>query len=436
MKLNWFSPLPPARTGIAQYTAQILPALSARADVTLWTDQTEWNESLEQHAKVRRFEPERVRWSELNLADATVYHMGNNPFFHYGCWQTSRRHPGIVVLHDTRLHHFFAGVYRERWRDREGYVEQMKRLYGEDGRRTAEAFWTTRGGPEHIAEAYPLTPLALENSLGVLVHTGEAFRKLAGEKRWPTIYAPLPYAAATRLKKRRRSAATSASQTPYRLIVFGYINPNRRLDALLEALASFPERTRFQLDVYGEMWNADYLNERVGALKLEGLVNFRGFVSESELNCALDEADLAVNLRFPTMGESSLTQLQIWEHSLPSLVTTVDWYRELSTEAVAFVRPEHEVQDIQTHLWDFLSDPKRFARMGQKGRRILERRHSPEIYADALLKFAGQTETLHRRAITHRLSERVGAEMGAWIHPRTKNDAFNRVAEKILPLVV
>jgi len=31
MKLNWFSPLPPARTGIADYTFGILPELSRRA---------------------------------------------------------------------------------------------------------------------------------------------------------------------------------------------------------------------------------------------------------------------------------------------------------------------------------------------------------------------------------------------------------------------
>jgi hypothetical protein len=88
------------------------------------------------------------------------------------------------------------------------------------------------------------------------------------------------------------------------------------------------------------------------------------------------------------------------------------------------------------HLRDFLSDPKRFARMGQKGRRILERRHSPEIYTDALLRFAGQTETLHRRAVAHRLTERVGVEMGTCVHPRARKNAFDDIAEKILPLVV
>src|SRR5439155_4075393 len=55
MKLNWFSPLPPAKTDIAHYTARILPALRAHAEVTLWTDQKDWDESLNLNAKVRRY---------------------------------------------------------------------------------------------------------------------------------------------------------------------------------------------------------------------------------------------------------------------------------------------------------------------------------------------------------------------------------------------
>ena len=47
MKLNWFSPLPPAKTGIADYTLGLLPALSKQAEVVLWTDQSSWDRALE-----------------------------------------------------------------------------------------------------------------------------------------------------------------------------------------------------------------------------------------------------------------------------------------------------------------------------------------------------------------------------------------------------
>src|SRR6202022_2980726 len=117
MKLNWFSPLPPAKTDIAHYTTRLLPALSRLAQVTLWTDQRDWEKTLEKHVAVRSYRLDRLPWVELNRADACLYQIGNNPLFHGSIWQISRLHAGIVVLHDLRLHHFFDGLYRVKWRD-------------------------------------------------------------------------------------------------------------------------------------------------------------------------------------------------------------------------------------------------------------------------------------------------------------------------------
>ena len=63
MKLNWFSPLPPAKTGIARYSADLLPALCRRAEVTLWSDQPSWDENLNELAVIRHYDP----FIELNV---------------------------------------------------------------------------------------------------------------------------------------------------------------------------------------------------------------------------------------------------------------------------------------------------------------------------------------------------------------------------------
>ncbi len=69
MKVNWFSPLPPAKTGIALCTETLIPALQERAEVTLWTNQPEWEPRIQQIADVRRFDPQRPPWGELNTAN-------------------------------------------------------------------------------------------------------------------------------------------------------------------------------------------------------------------------------------------------------------------------------------------------------------------------------------------------------------------------------
>ena len=129
MKLNWFSPLPPARTEIANHTLRTLPALCSLADVTLWTEQKAWDPQLGKFAEIRSFKPGRLPWDDLNRADISIYNLGNNPLFHVGAWQTSRQHPGVVVLHDFRMYHFFDDIYRVRL-NREAYLAVMERYYG------------------------------------------------------------------------------------------------------------------------------------------------------------------------------------------------------------------------------------------------------------------------------------------------------------------
>jgi hypothetical protein len=75
MILNWFSPLPPAKSGIAAYTARILPALHRRAHIILWTDQDEYDSNLENYAEVRRYQRGRIAWADLNRGDMSFYHI-------------------------------------------------------------------------------------------------------------------------------------------------------------------------------------------------------------------------------------------------------------------------------------------------------------------------------------------------------------------------
>src|SRR5687768_5949320 len=141
MNINWFCPLPPARTSIADdYLVGILASLSKQAELTLWTDQSNWDKNLQTVAEVRRYDPRRIPWPELHRAEATFYNIGNNHLFHASIWQVSRQHPGIVILHDLRVQNFFESLYRGQWRDPAGYLAHMKRYYGDEGLRAANDF--------------------------------------------------------------------------------------------------------------------------------------------------------------------------------------------------------------------------------------------------------------------------------------------------------
>lgn len=431
MKLNWFSPLPPAKTDIAHYTTRVLPALSRLAEVTLWTDQHAWDKTLEEQVAVRSFRLDRMPWAELNRADACFYQIGNNPLFHGSIWQVSRLHAGVVVLHDFRLHHFFDGLYRVKWQDLDSYLAVMEAYYGEEGRRdAAESFRNEARNIGYLAERYPLTRLAVENALGVVVHTRESADALSPNAQWPIVYAPLPFAAGP-VKKR---GPARHDLPPYRLIVFGYIGRNRRLESLLQALAELPERSKFHLDIYGDILDGEErVRSQLRTLDLKRQVTLHGFTSEGKLDQALAEAHLAINLRYPTMGEASGSQLRIWAHGLPSLVSRVGWYASLPAAAVAFVRPDdNEVLDIQENLRAFLADRAAFAAMGERGRRELEEHHSCAEYARTIVEMARRAGDFRARAASLKLAERAGILLSEWLGSNSIAESGANVAREIL----
>ena len=433
MKINWFSPLPPARTDIAHYTTRVLPVLSELADVTLWTDQREWDQSLKKHAEVRSFRLGRIPWVELNRADANFYQIGNNPLFHSSIWQISRLHAGIVGLHDLRLHHFFDDIFRVNWRDLDSYLAVMENYYGEEGRRdAAECFRSNAGNIDYMAERYPLTQFAVEHQLGIVVHTREAYDALSRNQECPIVLAPLPFAAGGRVQ----SISVKLNGPPYRLIVFGYIGRSRRLNSVLRALAEMPEKAQFRLDVYGDILDEEnQLRAQIRALDLKPQVTLHGFATEARLDEALSQAHLAINLRYPTMGEASGSQLRIWAHRLPALVSRVGWYQTLPPDTVAFVRTdENEIADIQMHLRALLTDARAFTAMGERGHKLLEAQHAPARYARTLVEMANLSQKVRARVTADRLAERVGGLLGEWVSASAVGEAGENVAKQVFEI--
>src|SRR3954447_25144525 len=159
MRIHWFSPLPPAHTGIAEYTRRLLPALRAHADLVLWTAQPRWSYSLKHQAEVRRFDPRAL---PAELRDGAVfYNIGNNSQYHAAIWDTARQVPGFAIMHDVFMHDSVAHSYQIR-HDRPGYLAMMQSLYGPRGRRDAALYWDSALRMPQIGRRYTCAPYILD----------------------------------------------------------------------------------------------------------------------------------------------------------------------------------------------------------------------------------------------------------------------------------
>jgi glycosyltransferase involved in cell wall biosynthesis len=425
MQINYFSPLLPAQSGISEVAEQVVPALARYADVTVWTDQTTWSPALASDAKVCIYDPEQLPWPALAQADVNVYHMGNNVDYHHHIWRISQRLPGIVVIHDVKLHHLFCGIVYVAQQNSEGYIDQIAQRYGVEAGLTARRF-VSGELPITAVEGYSMTEWALSQAIGVIVHTRTAFTELAALDRWPIGYQPLPFHTPPRLPRNR-----PVMSPPYRLIIFGYIAHNRRVEAVLTALSQLPERSQFKLDIYGKLDDAAQIQAQIQTLGLEAQVTIHGFVEEAQLDRALANADLAINLRYPTMGEASISQLRIWRHALPALVTQVGWYAEQPEDVVCFIRPDREVADIQDCLQQLIQQPDRFALMGERGRQLLETDHAPDAYAQAIVDFATQLQSGRQHLNTQYWLERSAAIIASWQTHELGDRELDRVTQAI-----
>jgi len=428
MKLNWFSPVPPAPSAVALHNAVVLPELSRRATVTVWVHQTTWSPELEDYARVSRYDPDNVPWAEINSADASIYHLGNEPNFHGPIWRVNRQHPGVVVLHDLGLQYLFAILaLNDRGLIREEYRQMMAFHYPDGGARLAEAFLNGEYGVEELCESCPLTLAALENATAVGVHTQIGSSLIESVTTLPVKYVPL----ATEHHQPSSSSDAKPDDGLRRIIMFGFIGTNRRLESVLQVLRDFPEKHRFCLDVYGKVSDETPVRHMIDDFGLREIVTIHGFVPELELATALTRSDLALNLRDPTMGEASVSQLQIWQHALPSLVTDTGWYSTLPKDTVAMVGRESELQDIENHLSNLLREPETYRAIGRNGRRHVEEHHTVDAYVGSLLELVDASLRARPSQAVSRIARRAGRAISPWFSDSAAGVLLPSLAETI-----
>lgn len=428
--IDVFSPLPPLQTDIGNHTAGVLRALSRKAHVRAWTSQEGPVELAAPEVEVRRFRPDDLPVATLNQADATFYNLGNNARFHLDIYQAARRVPGIVVLHDIRLQHFFANYAERPGADREFYLAQLEASHGPALRAKGEAFIAGKLDFEELVAEAPMTLATLAGATGGVLHNAVELAALEGQTHVPLYGLPLSFDFGP-LPARRKPAYGDA---PSRLVMFGFIGGNRRLLPVLETLAAMPDRDQYRLDIYGIVEQADEADALIARAGLSGLVTRHGFVPEADLDAALVASDLALNLRWPSMGEASGSQLRLWAAGCPSLVTDVGWYAQLPPETVFLVDPNDERGGIEAHLRALRRDPAAYARAGLAGRRVLERLHSPDAYADGLLRIAAQHAAQHARHQGHALARRAAAALLEVGPPELARPLGAEVARRIAEL--
>jgi glycosyltransferase involved in cell wall biosynthesis len=365
VRVAYYSPLPPERSGIADYSALLLPALGRLVELAL----------------VRRGRTRPV------AADVALYHVGNDPAAHGWIVDALRRRPGVVVLHDFVLHHLVAGLTIGR-KDGHGYLAAMERDAGIPGRLLAHGVLDGRVSPpwETRPDEFPLTGEVLANATGLIVHShyveqcvleagyhGPVWR--IEHPAWPP-------------------AAVEPAQIEGRPLFgcFGHLNASKRIPQLVAAFAAVRKRhPNAKLLLVGPA-SPGFDADRLAAEGVERI----GYVEEDELWSLMAACDACISLRSPTMGETSGSAIRALSLGRPLVVSDLGWFSELPDD-VALKVPvdEDEIPSLATALELLASSEPTQLAMSDAARAYVQREHDlgrvAENYAAALEEAAGGT---------------------------------------------
>lgn len=354
MKIALFSPLHPLKSGIADYTEEILPFLKAHCDIDLYVDPDHIpsDRSLLSAYAVFPFDPHSFPASRY---DAILYHMGNYYRAHRFVYEALRKFPGIVVLHDYVLQGFYVEM-AEVERSPGVYRGLLERYYGKKGlaiaeravRRVHPAIWETEEALD-----YPLNEEILDLATGVIVHSD--FVRERVEKRSARPVVKIPHHGHVLKTFDRRAEREKWGGRPDEILISsaGFVNRNRRYETIIEVLGRIAD-SRVRYVIAGED-RGRLLRHLTARAPLPVLVE--PFLSLEKLESLICASDICINLRFPTMGETSGTLLRQMGYGRPTLVTNCGWYAELPDFAVVKVEPDiDEMPLLKAYLTLLIQD--------------------------------------------------------------------------------
>ncbi len=397
-KLAFVSPLPPERSGISDYSAELLPLLTRYYDVDVIVDQktitTPWiNANCQIH---------NVRWfkQHANKYERVVYQFGNSAF-HEHMFELLDAIPGIVILHDF----FLSGIiaHMELHNQQTNYF--AKELYYAHGYAALEALFKTDDIADVIMR-YPCNARVLQYAQGVIVHT-EYSRQLAqrwyGEK-YAHDWQAIPLLRAMSAKQNAYTARKALDLQTDNFIVcsFGMLAETKSNDRLLTAwLASeLSHQEHCQLIFVGENPDGRYgqaLRKKIHDSHAAKRIIITGWTDATTYKNYLLAADCAVQLRRLSRGETSAAVLDCMNYGLPTIANAHGSMAELPAETIYKLEDNFTDTDLVTALNTLWRDNGLRAQFAEHSFEHIRRYHAPHICAQ---QYYESIENFYRQATT------------------------------------
>lgn len=382
-RLAYVAPLPPERSGIAEYSVELLPELGRHYEIDVVAPQGAVSDPwVRANCQLRGLDWFR---EHAGRYDRVLYHMGNSSF-HSHMFSLMEEVPGVVVLHDF----FLSGIaaHLEMTGAEAGFWAAA--LYESHGYGALAQRFT--GDTDEVKYSYPCNLRVLRAALNVIVHSDNS-RRLA--RTW---YGPaaadgwrlIPHlrVAAQNVDREAARQALGLHADNFVVCSFGLLDPSKRNDRLLAAwlatpLAANPDCV---LVFVGENTAGEYgaaLLATIAASPAAARIKITGWADTDLYRQYLAAADVGVQLRAHSRGETSGTVLDCMNYGLATIVNAHGSLADLADDGVIKLADEFEDADLAAALQRMYDDPAERLRLGARGRAIIRSVHAPRYCGDA-----------------------------------------------------
>ena len=395
MKYSVFTPLPPANSGIADYSKTLL------------------NELYKRGLKIEAFTPKPYSAQsfpirspkEFKPSGRTLFQVGNSEYHNF-LYPYLFKNPDILVLHDLAIHHSRLRSYLHSedvtsYRNDLGnsdkrsraqvklseYREEVVEAYPTNGAAIAEIALHAGGG--RLLYDYPLYEHLVRKSSLTLVHNTTA--KLEITERCPKARVrrirmgiPMPKQA---LSREEACKSLGISPEGYILASFGLVTPEKRISMVLQALTRLrAQGINVRYLVVGA--TVDHYDAQAEAISLgvENAVQFTGRVSADHFWRYACAADICLNLRYPSAGETSATLLHLLACGRPVMVTEQLHSEDFPQKVVARTQLEGDADGLYCDLMDLLLNFPLRRELSENAHQFISCEHTVDVMVNDYLE--------------------------------------------------
>ncbi len=426
-RLAFVSPLPPEKTGIADYAAELLPELARHYEITVIVAQERVEDAwVQANAPIRD-----VTWfrTHSNQFDRVIYHFGNSEFHAY-MFGLLEEIPGIVVLHDF----FLSGIVW--YMDSKGVTDFLPNtLLASHGWQAVKDRYTA--SDTAVVWAWPCNLSVLRHALGIIVHS-DFSRRLA--QQFYGAHAADDWALIPHLRQPAEQDGKAVArqqlelaETDFVVCSFGGLGPTKLNHRLLDAWLASPlaKDANCRLVFVGENHGGDYgqaLLRKIAQSPAKDRITITGWADVSTYRTWLAAADAGVQLRTLSRGETSGTVLDCMNYGLPTIVNANGSMADLPADAVCLLPDEFSDAQLIEALHRLWQDAPHRTALGARALAHIRKHHNPRHCADqyaAAIEAAYIKANLGVQGITQALPHLTPALAPSELFPFTHTLAAN-----------